>query len=253
MRCLAFMAWTMWCLGYPAQAVQRSQEALTLAQDLAQPYSLAGAHVWAARLHHHRREVAAVQARATATLALATAHGLPVFAGFATCWQGWALAVQGRDAAGLVQLRQGMAAIDATGHTQSRPLYLILLAEAAGHVRQVQDGPPLAAEARRLLEANGQGDLLAEAYRLQGALLLQQAVPDVVQAEDCFHQALGLARHQRAKSWELRAALSLGRLWRRQGKRTAAHKLLKEVLGWFTEGFDTPDLQEAKALVDERS
>ena len=248
-RGLAFTAWTLWCLGYPAQALRRIQEALALAQELAHPYSLAGAQAWAATLHYRRREAAAVQAQAEALLTLATAEGFVHFVGMGACWRGWALAMQGQDAAGLAQLRQGIAAVLDAGHTQSRPLCLILLAEAMGQVGQVEDGLRLLAEARTVLEANGQGDLLAEVYRLQGTLLLQQAIPDVVQAEACFQQARTIARNQHAKSWELRAALSLSRLWQRQGKRQAASDLLAPIYDWFTEGFDTADLQEAEALL----
>jgi predicted ATPase len=192
-----------------------------------------------------------VQSLAEATLALASAQEFPVFMGMATCYRGWALAMQGQDAAGQAQLRLGMAALAATGHTQGHPLWLLLLAEAAGHVGQVEDALRLLAEARAVLEAHGQGDLLAEVFRLQGALLLQHAVPDVVQAEACFQQALTLARHQNAKSWELRVTLSLSRLWRQQGKNREARALLAPIHGSFTEGFDTADLREAKALLDE--
>jgi predicted ATPase len=250
-RSLAFVAWTLWCLGYPDQALQRSQAMLTQAQALAHPYSLAGAQVWAVRLHHHRREAAAVQALAEATLTLASAQGFTVFAGFATCWQGWALALQGQGAAGLARLRQGLAALTATGHAQSQPLYLMLLAEVSAQVGQVEEGLRRLAEALTVLKVNGQGDLLAETYRLQGALRLRAAAPDVAQAEACFQQALTLARQQHAKAWELRAALSLARVWQRQGKHEAASDLLAPLYGWFTEGFDTADLREAKALLDE--
>jgi predicted ATPase len=102
-----------------------------------------------------------------------------------------------------------------------------------------------------VFEANGQGDVLAEVYRIQGALLLRQATPDAAQAETCFQQALDVARRQQAKSWELRAAMSLSRLWQQQGKRAEARVLLAPIYGWFTEGFDTADLQEAKALLKE--
>jgi predicted ATPase len=100
-------------------------------------------------------------------------------------------------------------------------------------------------------ETSGRGDLLAEAYRLQGELLLRQATPDTAQAAACFQQALAIARRQQAKSWELRAAMSLCRLWQRQGKRGEARVLLTPIYGWFTEGFDTADLQEASALLGE--
>jgi predicted ATPase len=126
----------------------------------------------------------------------------------------------------------------------------VLLAEAAGHVGEVEDGLRLLAEALTVLEASGRGNLLSEVYRLQGTLLLHRAVADAVQAETCFQQALGIASHQQAKSWELRTALSLIRLWQQQGKRAEARALLTPIAGWFTEGFDTPDLQGAKALLE---
>ena len=139
----------------------------------------------------------------------------------------------------------------ATGKELSRPRCLVLLAEATGHVGQVEEGLRLLAEALAAIEASGQGDLMARAYRLQGELLLRQAVPDAAQAEACFQQALAIARRQQAKSWELRAAMSLSRLWQQQGKRAAARELLAPIYGWFTEGFDTADLQDAKALLEE--
>ena len=184
-------------------------------------------------------------------LPLATAQGFPLFVGFGTLWRGWALAVQGESEVALAQLRQGLAAMVAIGQERERPLGLVLLAEAAGQAGQIAEGLCLLAEALMVLETNGQGDLLAEVYRLQGALLLCQSVPDVAQAEACFQQALTMARHQQAKSWELRATVSLSRLWQQQGKRTEAHALLAPIYGWFTEGFDTADLQEAKALLEE--
>jgi predicted ATPase len=99
--------------------------------------------------------------------------------------------------------------------------------------------------------ANERSDLLTEVYRLQGEFLLRQGAPDAAQAETCFHQALNLARRQQAKSWELRTAMSLARLWQHQGKRTAARELLAPIYNWFTEGFDTADLQEARALLED--
>jgi predicted ATPase len=158
--------------------------------------------------------------------------------------------MQGEGEAGLVQLRQGMAAVLATGQELLRPLCLALLAEAIGHVGQVEEGLRLLAEALKALEASGRGDGLAEVYRLKGELLLRQSVPDAVQAEACFQQALAIACRQQAQSWELRAAMSLSRLWQQQGKHAEARKLLAPIYGWFTEGFDTADLQEAEALLD---
>jgi predicted ATPase len=248
--CLAYVANTLLYLGYPAQAQRRSQEALALAQTLAHPYSLGLAQHHAVFLHHQRREASAVQAQAEALLALATAHGFALWAAFGTYWRGWALAMQGQGAGVLAQLRAGLAAVAVTGQGLFRPLGLVLLAEAAGHVGQVEEGPRLLAEALTVVEAGGRGDLAAEAYRLQGEFLLRQAVPDATQAEACFQRALAIARRQQAKSWELRTAMSLSRLWQRQGKRDDARELLAPIYGWFTEGFDTADLQEAKALLE---
>jgi predicted ATPase len=250
-RCLFYGAWTLWCLGFPTQALRRSQEALALAQALSHPRSLAEAQHGAAMLYHRRREVLAVQAQADSLLALAIQHGFQSYVGPGTCWQGWVLATQGQGEAGLTQLHQGLAVVLALGQTVTRPLCLILLAEAAGYAGQVAEGLRLLAEALRAFEERGRGDMLTEVYRLQGELLQRQDVPDMAQAEACFQQALAIARRQQAKSWELRAATSLARLWQRQGKRAEAHELLAPVYGWFTEGFDTADLQEAKALLAE--
>ena len=159
--------------------------------------------------------------------------------------------MQGQSEAGLAQLHQGLAAVLATGQTLARPLYLFLLAEATGYAGQVEAGLRLLAEVIMVVEASGLGDLHAEVYRLQGELLLRQAVPNAVQAEVCFQQALDIARRQQAKSWELRAAVCLSRLWERQGRQVAARQLLAEVYDWFTEGFDMVELQEARILLDE--
>jgi predicted ATPase len=247
--CLIYAVPTLWCLGYPAQALRRSQDAL--AQALVHPYSLAMARHFAAFLHYLRRDAAAVQVEADALLALATTHAFPYWAVAGQVWRGWALAMQGTGEAGVAQLRQELATTEALEHALARPAWLLLLAEAAGHVGQVAAGLRWLAEALTAFETTGRGDLLAEAYRLQGTLLVRQVVPDVAQAEACFHQALTLARRQQAKSWELRAAVSLSRLWQQQGKQAEASNLLAPIYGWFTEGFDTADLQEAQALLEE--
>jgi predicted ATPase len=252
-RCLAFAAYTLWCLGYPEQALRRSQEALALAQALAHPHSLVQAQHFAASTLHRLRDVQAVQAQAETLLSLAAAQGIPVFVAYGICWRGWVLAMQGQGAVGLAQIRQGIAAVLATGQAIARMQWLPLLAEAAGHAGQVAEGLHLLAEALGAFEDSGQGHQLTEVYRLQGEFLLLQAVPDAVQAEACFQQALALARRQQAKSWELRAAMSLGRLWQQQGKRQEAYDLLAPIYHWFTEGFDTADLQDARALLAELS
>jgi predicted ATPase len=228
-RCLAVAANTLWYLGYPAQALRRSQEVLTLAQALAHPYSLAVTQQFAASLHYRRREAPAVQAQPEALLTLASAQGFPLWVGYGTCWRSWALAVQGQGEADLAQMHQGLTAILAIGQTLARPVCLVLLAEAAAHVGRVAKGLRLLAEALEALEASEREELLAETYWLQGALLLRQAVPDAAQAEACFHQALDVARRQQAKSWELRAAMNLALLWQRQGNRDKARELLAPI------------------------
>jgi DNA-binding winged helix-turn-helix (wHTH) protein len=249
--CLAYVANALWCLGSPEQALRRSQEALLQAQELAHLYSLAVTQFRVAWLHYYRREVSAVQAQADALLTLATAQEFPLVVELSTCLRGLAQALQGLGEAGLALLRQGLATVTATGQELFRPLCLVLLAEAAGHVGQVEDGLRLLAEALTVVEACGRSDLLAEAYRLQGTLGLHQSIPDARRAEAAFQHVLTTARLQQAKSWELRAALSLSRLWQHQGKRAEAHALLAPIYGWFTEGFDTPDLREAQMLLQE--
>jgi predicted ATPase len=249
--CLAWVALTLWCLGYPAQALRRSQEALTLAQSLDHPHSLALVRHLAAYLNQRRRETSAVLAQAEALVSLATAQQFPLFVALGTHWRGWALAMQGQEEGGRTQIHQALEAFLAVGHKISRTSSLVLLAEVASHAGEVDEGLRLLAEAPTVFETNERGDMLTEVYRLQGELLLRQASPDATQAEACFQQALDIARRQQARSWELRAAMSLACLWQRQGKRQQARELLAPVYNWFTEGFDTADLQDARALLEE--
>jgi predicted ATPase len=167
--------------------------------------------------------------------------------------QGWAQVVQGQGEVGIGQIRHGLAALRATGAAVRLPYYLALLAEACGQTGQTTEGLALLTEALALVDATGECWWEAELHRLRGELLLHAecGVQNAEStAEECFHQALDVARRQHARSLELRAAMSLGRLWQRQGKRTEAHQLLAEIYGWFTEGFDMADLQDARALLD---
>ena len=149
----------------------------------------------------------------------------------------------------MAQIRQGLAAWQAMGEALYQPHAQTLLAEIYGNVGQTEAGLTMLAEVLAGVHTNGLCYCEAELYRLKGVLL--QAVGGSGEAEACFHQALDVARRQQAKSWELRAATSLARLWQQQGKRAEAHQLLAPTYGWFTEGFDTADLQEAKALLEE--
>ena len=183
-------------------------------------------------------------------MAIMTEQGFGQVLGNATFTRGWALAAQGRYEEGIAQMRQGLAARRAIGAGITLAEFSARLGEAYGRTGQAEEGLRLLAEALAVVD---KGDLWyeAEMHRIKGELLLRQAVPDAPQAEACFQQALAVARRQQAKSWELRAALSLSRLWQQQGKRAEARELLAPIYSWFTEGFDTPDLQEAKALLED--
>jgi predicted ATPase len=173
--------------------------------------------------------------------------------------QGWAVAVQGQVAAGVAQLHEGLAAFQATRAADNVPYWLAHLAEGYRHMARVDEGLQTLAEALTLVQTQALHFWEAELYRLQGELRLIQAagrggartIQTDTAAEDCFRHALAIARRQQAKSLDLRAALSLARLWQRQGKRSAARRLLAEIYGWFTEGFDTTDLQEARTFLGE--
>jgi predicted ATPase len=157
--------------------------------------------------------------------------------------------MQGQGEEGIAQIRQGLDAIRATGAEHLQPWYRAVLVAAYRHVGQVETGLALLTDTLGRVHTTGERAREAELYRLRGELLLQQGVPDATQAEAYFHHALALARHQHAKSWELQAAISMSRLWQQQGKSAAARQLLAEVYDWFTEGFDTADLREARALL----
>jgi predicted ATPase len=250
--CLSRAAWALWYLGYPDQGRTRSQEAVTLAQQMAHPFSLSFALSTAALVHHCRREVRAVQACADAVLSLATAQEFPYWMAFSSLLRGWALVQQGQAQEGIDQIDQVLIATGVAGSEVLRPYWLVLLAEARSTLGKPEAGFTVLTEALTLVETTGARWHESELYRLQGELsLLQQSSDSQVEAESCFHHALDIARNQQTKSLELRAATSLARLWRSQGKRDKARELLEPVYGWFTEGFDTADLQEAKQLLDE--
>jgi TOMM system kinase/cyclase fusion protein len=257
--CRAYGAATLWWLGYPEQAMQWSDEALALARELAHPFSLGFALFLTAWVPQFRREGPLTQERAEAAIALAAEHGFAVFGAGGAIFRGWALAQrsfepvagQGQGEEGITQMQQGLAAWRTTGAEALRPYYLALLAEAFGREGKVEEGLRRLAEALAVANDTGEHRWDAELYRLKGELLLALSPEKHAEAETCFHQALAVARRQQAKSWELRAAMSLARLWQQQGKRDEARQLLAPVYAWFTEGFDTTDLREAKVLLGE--
>jgi predicted ATPase len=243
-------ALTLWVLGYPDQALQGIEEMLALARRLAHPFSLAQILFFSALLHQLRREPLPARAQAEAALALCTEQGFAAYGALCLLPQGWAVAQQGEVAEGIADMRQGFAAWQATGAGMAWPWFLALLAESCGRVGQLDEGLRALEEALAVVQNNKERLYEAELYRLKGELLLQEAPAHRAEAERNFQQALAVSRRQQARSWELRAALSLSRLWQRQGKQEEARELLAPVYGWFTEGFDTADLQEAKALLE---
>ena len=203
-------------------------------------------------LHQYRRDGQAAQEQAEAAITLSTEQGFVFWLAGGTLFRGWALAEQGWGEEGIAQIRQGMVTWRATGADRFRPYFLALLAEAYGKTDRAGEALTLLAEAGAVAQKDEDHLYEPELYRLRGELTLQSHVqrPES-EAEACFLNAIEIAQKQQAKSWELRASTSLARLWQQQGKSTEAHKLLSDVYSWFTEGFDTKDLQEAKALLEE--
>jgi class 3 adenylate cyclase/DNA-binding winged helix-turn-helix (wHTH) protein/tetratricopeptide (TPR) repeat protein len=258
--CLSRLAWTLWMLGYPEQAVARSREALALAQDASHDYTMAYALHFAGLLHQCRREVQLVQERADVELEISNAHGFFDWAEGGMMLRGWALAYQGAVERGMVQLQQGIDSWLNRAAELGKTQILARLAEVHALAKQTAEALRVLDEALATVQRNGEHHYEAELYRLKGAVLLQSegqrsgpagCRPSLSEVEACFRHALDIAHQQQTKSLELRAAMSLARLWQTQGHRVEAYQLLIECYNWFTEGFDTVDLQEAKALLAE--
>jgi predicted ATPase len=238
-------------LGYPEEALARVDEALAYARELAHPNTMALA-LWAGcrscsvRLRQSRD----AQAMAEALITLATEQGFPEWSAVGRVTRGWALAEGGRTEEGIGEIRRGLADYMATGAELWSPDFLALLAEAHGRAGQAAVGISVLADAFARLERGQAPWITSDLHRLKGELLLALPEPDPVEAEACFRRAITVAREQSARMLDLRASMSLGRLLRDQGRRDETRDLLAPVYGWFNEGFDTPDLKEAKALLD---
>jgi len=250
--------------GVPARGIEfdpgycELQEGLTLAQELAHPISRAYALLWYAKLHEHVGNPAVTLTYAEKTISVATEYSLPLWSTQGVTHRGWALAELGQPEEGAAQIQAGMTAHEQTGARAPRPWHLALLASAYGKLGKFKEALAALDEALALAETNGILDCQAERWRLKGDLLLQSEEPSPGsafqgEAEACFQRAIEIAQAQQARSLELRAALALSRLWQRQGKQTEARQTLSEIYDWFSEGFDTPDLQAARALLDELS
>jgi predicted ATPase len=264
--CQSFAAYAAWVRGYSDQALQWGHAALTLAQELSHPFSLTLALQQVAVLDQFLRRGHVAQERSEACITIAAEQGFSEWFAIGMILRGWALTMQRQGAEGMAQIRQGLGTLEAKGSEVKRPYWLALLTEAYGTVGQHEAGCSVLAEALAVVDKTDERFYEAELYRLKGELTLQAEghgrragivtppstvfLPPDKEAEICFQQALAIARYQRAKAWELRAAMSLARLWQRQGKRAEAYELLAPVYGWFTEGFDTADLQEAKVLLE---
>ena len=248
--CLTYAALCLWLLGYPDQALQRSKAALTLAREVSRPFLLAYTLTAVMLLHQLRREEHHVQEWAEAVITISREEGFPYFLAIGTIFRGWVLAKQGQGEEGIAQLHQGLATHRTTGAKMAQSYLLAFLGEAYGAGGQLEQGLRVFDAALAAVRDTGERMYEAELYRLKGELVRIQSTDHAVEAESCLHQALAIACRQQAKSLELRAAMSLARLWQHQDKRADAYALLAPIYGWFTEGFDTADLQEAKALLD---
>lgn len=248
---LTFMSWVLWFLGYPDQALRRAQEAIGLAEELSYPRVLAYALGFAgARLFLFRGEVQTAKNHAEAAFRIWAEAGASRILAYTL--EGWLCIDTGQVEQGIAQTHQALSALDAEGVQLFKPSLFAKLAEGYGKAGKSVEGLNTLSEALALMQRTDERCWEAELHRLKGELLQTQGeAGDAV--EVCFNQALEIARKQQAKSWELRAAMSMARLWGKQGKREEAHKLLADVYNWFTEGFDTADLKDAKALLGELS
>ena len=239
----------LWPLGYPDQALQQATKTLQLAHEGMHPMGIGGACMMAGMAHLWRGEVAATLKQGGILLAVSHEHDLPTFTGAGHLLTGWAQAQQGQNAQGMAQMRQGLQ-LHADKQAVSLPLWMSLLIDTSRRIGQVEEGLALVGEALGLVEQTEERYFEAELHRLQGELLLQQSPHEPSDGEASLTKALAVARQQEAKSLELRAAMSLALLWQQQDKTDEAYELLAPVYEWFTEGFDTADLKDAKALLE---
>jgi tetratricopeptide (TPR) repeat protein len=243
-RWMAVSANTFWLAGYPDQALGRSREALAVAEKLSHAYILAVTRLFCGYFCADCRYIQAVLGHAEAGIALAAEYGFSAMLPHLMIQHGWALVHLGKVEEGFDQISRGMAVV-------GRQMFRRLLAEVYLQVKRTDDGLRMVSEGLRDLEGSKPYIDRAELYRLKGELLLLQNASAQAQAESCFREAIEIARRQQAKSWELRATMSLARLLAKQGRRDEARTMLSEIYGWFTEGFDTADLKDAKALLDQ--
>jgi len=250
---LSYAAWTLWSLGYADQAIKRADEAIALAESLSDPHSVVFAEVYVATLHLLRREARAAQGSLQYLVAISMEHGLADMLAGATAMNGMAIVEMGGGEEGIKLIQVGAAELRATGLEMVRPYHLCWMAEACMKVGRFDEGLSALTEALMFADQKQDRYCEAETYRLKGMLLLEQDDSNAGEAQRCFQRAIEIARKQSAKSYELRATTSVARLYASQGHRHEARTMLADIYGWFTEGFDTADLKDARALLDELS
>ena len=240
----------LWHRGYPDRARAKAEETLNLARELSHPFTQAITLAYMTMLNQFRRDVVEIDRLAQATITYTTEHGFPYYLAWAEVLRGWSVAVRGASEEGIAKIRRGIEVLQTTAGLRL-PYYRALLAEACGCTGRIDEALEALADAFAEVEKTEERWWEAELHRLRGELLRSEAMNRGDEAEACFQTAIEVARGQQAKSLELRAAVSLGRLWRDKGKRAQARRLLAEVYNWFTEGFETPDLRDARSLLAE--
>jgi predicted ATPase len=241
----------LWLLGYPEAALADLDQALTDAREIGQAATLMGALWWTDLTYIFCGDYAAANALVDELVALATEKRASLWKASGMLLQDWLLALTGKASDAVQMITSGITASRSTGATWLQSFHLSLLARAYAELDQFDDAWRCISEATTAVETTKERWCEAEVNRMAGEIALKSPQPDTAKAEAYFERALAVARAQQAKSWELRAAMSMARLWRDQGKRQQAHDLLAPVYSWFTEGFDTLDLKEAKTLLDE--
>jgi class 3 adenylate cyclase/predicted ATPase len=248
---LSYRSWALWLLGYPAAALADAEQALKDAREIGQAAALLYALFHTSFTHIHCAKYAAAKGEADELVALVHERGAFFWKAHGMLLQGCMLAMTGNASDAVQMISSGIAAFRATGTASLMPAYLSYLARAHEELGQFDDARRCIREAMTAVETTKEKWWEAEVHRIAGEIVLKSPLSDAAKAEAYFEHALAVAREQQAKSWELRAAMSMARLWRNQGKPQQARELLAPVYGWFTEGFDTLDLKEAKALLDE--
>jgi predicted ATPase/class 3 adenylate cyclase/ribosomal protein L40E len=247
----SFCAWALWAVGYGDQALKWSREALASAEALSRPAFLANALVQNASLHTFLRDARMARERAEAAIAISTEYGLPLELAYGTFVRGWALAQQDHPEEGVAEMRRAAITLKAMGFM--RPRFFAYIGEACAGTEGPATGLKVLAEGGAMMERTGERIYEAEMDRLKGEFLLMHDTANTLKAEHCFRTAIEVSRHQGGKALALRATVSLARLFATLGRRDEARTMLAEIYAWFTEGFDTADLKEARALLDELS